>query len=141
MKLSSRTAPQVYLALHQLQAAYAPQQRHQMIYLSSLDEVIEPNCSSNIPGPPSTSSGLCSTAATPGCCASCALPITDQYFLLMNDESWHCECLRCCICRCSLHGASKCYYKDGMVLCRNDYIAYEFYFHYLCLRKLEFETS
>ncbi|VDK76251.1 unnamed protein product [Litomosoides sigmodontis] len=41
----------------------------------------------------------------------------------MNEQSWHCECLRCSLCHCSLHAATTCFYKDGMVLCRDDYIS------------------
>ncbi|VIO88338.1 homeobox domain containing protein [Brugia malayi] len=93
-----------------------------MIYLSSLNDDTQTVSSSPISNAPSTSTALCQVA-TAGCCVSCLIPITDQHFLLMNEQSWHYECLRCCLCHCSLHNASTCYYKNGMVLCRDDYLA------------------
>uniref|UniRef100_A0A0R3S6U8 LIM zinc-binding domain-containing protein n=1 Tax=Elaeophora elaphi TaxID=1147741 RepID=A0A0R3S6U8_9BILA len=92
-----------------------------MIYLSALNDSIQTGSSPPIPIAPSTSTALCQVAPA-GCCVSCMIPITDHHFLLMNEQSWHFECLRCSLCHCSLHSASTCYYKDGMVLCRDDYL-------------------
>uniref|UniRef100_A0A1I7VN95 LIM domain-containing protein n=1 Tax=Loa loa TaxID=7209 RepID=A0A1I7VN95_LOALO len=91
------------------------------MYLSSLNDNTQTGSSPPIPSVPSTSTALCQVA-TAGCCVSCLIPITDQHFLLMNEQSWHYDCLRCCLCHCSLHNTSTCYYKDGMVLCRDDYL-------------------
>ncbi|OZC05006.1 LIM domain protein [Onchocerca flexuosa] len=93
-----------------------------MIYLSSLNDDTQSGSSPPIPSVPSTSTALCPVAAA-GCCVSCMIPITDQHYLLMNEQNWHYECLRCYLCHCSLQSASTCYYKNGMVLCRNDYLA------------------
>uniref|UniRef100_A0A915PHM6 Uncharacterized protein n=1 Tax=Setaria digitata TaxID=48799 RepID=A0A915PHM6_9BILA len=103
-------------------ASVMPSLNFRMIYLSSLNDNTQTGSSPSFPVVPSTSTALCQ-AATAGCCVSCMIPITDQYFLLMNEQSWHYECLRCCLCHCSLHGTSTCYYKDGLVLCRDDYLA------------------
>ncbi|KAL3989764.1 LIM domain family protein [Acanthocheilonema viteae] len=92
-----------------------------MIYLSSLNDNTQTGSSPPISIVPSSSTALCQTA-TAGRCVSCMIPITDQHFLLMNEQSWHHECLRCFLCHCSLQSASTCYYKDGMVLCRDDYL-------------------
>ncbi|VDM98571.1 unnamed protein product [Thelazia callipaeda] len=41
----------------------------------------------------------------------------------MNEQSWHYDCLRCCVCHCLLNATSTCYFKNGMIFCRNDYFS------------------
>jgi LIM domain len=54
-------------------------------------------------------------------CTGCRDGIFDQYFLSVSQEAWHCQCLKCSICGVILDSQMICYYKDGMILCKDDY--------------------
>ncbi|KHN86336.1 LIM/homeobox protein Lhx9 [Toxocara canis] len=93
-----------------------------MIYLTSLDENLDPQ---PLPLSNVNNANTSTVMAPAGECAACLLPIVDQYFLMIGERSWHSECLRCCLCGRTLHTASSCFYKDGLVFCREDYTSYE----------------
>ncbi|XP_065220599.1 LIM/homeobox protein Awh isoform X2 [Planococcus citri] len=54
-------------------------------------------------------------------CAACTEPITDKYLLQVSDQSWHIQCLRCCICQLVLEKQPSCYIKDDSIYCKQDY--------------------
>uniref|UniRef100_A0A0N5AL21 LIM/homeobox protein Lhx9 n=1 Tax=Syphacia muris TaxID=451379 RepID=A0A0N5AL21_9BILA len=54
-------------------------------------------------------------------CSACMQPILEQYFLMIADRCWHSECLRCCLCQRPLNTSSSCFFKDGLIFCRQDY--------------------
>uniref|UniRef100_A0A0N4Z8N5 Homeobox domain-containing protein n=1 Tax=Parastrongyloides trichosuri TaxID=131310 RepID=A0A0N4Z8N5_PARTI len=56
-------------------------------------------------------------------CQGCSLPINDKYYLDMDNHCFHMNCLKCCICLCSLASTETCFTRDGYVYCRNDYIS------------------
>ncbi|GAV07224.1 hypothetical protein RvY_17092 [Ramazzottius varieornatus] len=55
-------------------------------------------------------------------CAGCHAAIYDQFFLSVAHEAWHCHCLKCQACSQNLDCQISCYYKDGRILCKDDYI-------------------
>ncbi|XP_033096946.1 LIM/homeobox protein Awh-like [Anneissia japonica] len=55
-------------------------------------------------------------------CVGCGDPISDRFLLKVGHHSWHTGCLHCCVCACSLSGHHKCYFKDGQVYCKIDYV-------------------
>ncbi|XP_065084208.1 LIM/homeobox protein Awh-like isoform X1 [Ochlerotatus camptorhynchus] len=55
-------------------------------------------------------------------CGGCAEQITDRYIFEVSGCAWHGSCLRCSICYCSLERQASCYFKDGEVYCKTDYI-------------------
>eukprot|EP00794_Sanderia_malayensis_P015813 gene15813-17408_t len=58
---------------------------------------------------------------TPIVCLECCKPITDQYMLRINNESWHPSCLKCTVCKQELATEHLCYMKERKVICKEDY--------------------
>ena len=52
-------------------------------------------------------------------CAGCHLPIMDRFILKVLDKPWHSKCLVCAECKQPL--VDKCYSRDGLVYCKNDF--------------------
>ncbi|KAI6240013.1 Zinc finger and Homeobox domain containing protein [Aphelenchoides fujianensis] len=59
------------------------------------------------------------TAAGRSNCAGCNTPIRDRYMLHVLNRRWHTGCLRCA--DCAEPQEESCFYRDGMILCRNDF--------------------
>jgi len=56
-------------------------------------------------------------------CCKCHKEIYDRVYLYADNRHWHFECLTCEKCLNLLaNTGTKCYFKDGMILCRNDYV-------------------
>ena len=62
---------------------------------------------------------------TTAVCVGCRSAIGERYFLSVSQEAWHSHCLKCSLCRGILDGQMVCYYKDGMILCKDDYYKYK----------------
>lgn len=59
-------------------------------------------------------------------CAGCGGKIADRFLLYTMDSYWHSRCLKCSCCQAQLGEiGTSCYTKSGMILCRNDYIRWE----------------
>lgn len=54
-------------------------------------------------------------------CRGCNKEIFDQYYLRVNETSWHEECLKCQYCELNLNIEEKCFYKRKKLLCKVDY--------------------
>ncbi|KRZ79518.1 LIM/homeobox protein Lhx9 [Trichinella papuae] len=54
-------------------------------------------------------------------CSGCQATITDQFYLLVAERSWHIHCLRCCVCRCSLETELTCFSRGDLIFCKEDY--------------------
>jgi hypothetical protein len=52
-------------------------------------------------------------------CGGCNDAIEDQYMFHVLDKSWHSTCLKCH--DCLLPQTESCFYRDGLILCRNDF--------------------
>jgi len=52
-------------------------------------------------------------------CYGCQRPIEDRFLLRVMDQSWHEQCLQCCVCLQSLDRS--CYIKDTQLYCKPDY--------------------
>ena len=57
------------------------------------------------------------TPTTP--CEACGTEINSKVFLLIEGKCFHETCARCSECGVPLNG--KCYFRDGLMLCKNDY--------------------
>ncbi|KAH7697351.1 Lhx2 protein, partial [Aphelenchoides avenae] len=55
-------------------------------------------------------------------CGACGEQITEKSFLLVGDRSWHTACARCSACEQNLDSFPTCYYKNGQLYCKRDYI-------------------
>ncbi|OQV24549.1 putative LIM/homeobox protein Lhx2 [Hypsibius exemplaris] len=60
-------------------------------------------------------------------CSGCRNGISEQYFLSVSNSQdfYHCHCLKCSVCSVTLDRQMICYYKDGMILCKEDYYKYK----------------
>ncbi|XP_060598269.1 LIM/homeobox protein Lhx9-like [Ruditapes philippinarum] len=54
-------------------------------------------------------------------CAGCGTKIVDRYFLLVAEQHWHVECLRCADCNFQLDSQLTCFIRDGLIFCKLDY--------------------
>ncbi|KAL3870697.1 hypothetical protein ACJMK2_038741 [Sinanodonta woodiana] len=54
-------------------------------------------------------------------CGACGVKIREKYLLRVDEQSWHLQCLRCCICDSSLEDHKTCYNKEGNFYCKLDY--------------------
>ena len=63
-------------------------------------------------------------------CYGCQTIIHDRYYLMIFDHSWHSSCLKCFDCGILLEQEPTCYSKHGRILCKNDYIKYDFEFSF-----------
>ena len=54
-------------------------------------------------------------------CFGCGLNITDRFILRVSDQSWHVDCLRCCVCQTTLERQTTCFIKEDHIYCRLDY--------------------
>ncbi|KAI6202442.1 Protein lin-11 [Aphelenchoides besseyi] len=52
-------------------------------------------------------------------CAGCHTPIRDRYLLHVLEKKWHASCLRCF--DCLEPQEQSCFYRDGKILCKNDF--------------------
>ncbi|XP_055341371.1 LIM/homeobox protein Lhx3-like isoform X2 [Paramacrobiotus metropolitanus] len=52
-------------------------------------------------------------------CHGCQEPIFDRFIWQILDLKWHADCLVCTVCHQRL--STKCYNKDGKILCKNDF--------------------
>lgn len=52
-------------------------------------------------------------------CASCFDAIMEQFVLKVEEHFFHMKCLKCA--DCDLKLTDKCYIRDGMVYCREDF--------------------
>uniref|UniRef100_A0A8C9SHG4 LIM homeobox 5 n=1 Tax=Scleropages formosus TaxID=113540 RepID=A0A8C9SHG4_SCLFO len=52
-------------------------------------------------------------------CAGCSQPILERFLLSVLDRVWHCRCVRCSDCRCSL--SRSCFSRDGKIYCKDDF--------------------
>ncbi|CAM9588153.1 unnamed protein product [Lampetra fluviatilis] len=56
-------------------------------------------------------------------CAGCGGKIADRFLLYSMDCYWHSRCLKCSCCQAQLGDlGTSCYTRQGMILCRDDYI-------------------
>ena len=55
-------------------------------------------------------------------CAGCEGPILDQYVYTVLERPWHQACIRCGDCGRPL--ADKCFSREGLLFCRDDFIRY-----------------
>lgn len=58
----------------------------------------------------------------PPSCAGCSFRIVDKFYLSALDSKWHTLCLKCSECSMPLELQSKCYERDGLILCKEDYL-------------------
>jgi len=61
-------------------------------------------------------------AAAAAVCAGCNLRIVDKFYLNALDSKWHTSCLKCSDCGMELESQISCYERDGLILCREDYL-------------------
>ena len=54
-------------------------------------------------------------------CRGCGHGIYDQCFLMVSQDCWHIQCLKCADCQVELENELTCFTKDGLVFCRSDY--------------------
>ncbi|KAH3799373.1 hypothetical protein DPMN_153017 [Dreissena polymorpha] len=54
-------------------------------------------------------------------CYGCGLHIADRFLLKVNDQSWHVQCLRCCVCHVALDRQNTCFMREDNIYCRLDY--------------------
>ncbi|WAR30336.1 AWH-like protein [Mya arenaria] len=54
-------------------------------------------------------------------CFGCGLHIADRFLLKVNDQSWHVQCLRCCVCQTALDRQNTCFMREDNIYCRLDY--------------------
>lgn len=55
-------------------------------------------------------------------CAGCGGKIVERFLLHALDRYWHHGCLKCSCCGAMLADiGSSCFFKSGMILCKNDY--------------------
>lgn len=54
-------------------------------------------------------------------CNGCHRYIHERYYLLVMDQAWHIECLRCNACKLCLDTQMSCFHKDGLIYCKDDY--------------------
>lgn len=62
------------------------------------------------------------TVTTVPICAGCTHPIIDRFILKVLDKPWHSKCLKCSDCDMLL--TDKCYSRDGLVFCKEDFSRY-----------------
>ncbi|XP_064616490.1 LIM domain transcription factor LMO4.1-like isoform X2 [Liolophura sinensis] len=56
-------------------------------------------------------------------CSGCGDEILDRYLLHALERYWHTNCLKCSCCNAHLGEiGSSCFTKNGLILCKNDYI-------------------
>uniref|UniRef100_A0AC35FC28 LIM zinc-binding domain-containing protein n=1 Tax=Panagrolaimus sp. PS1159 TaxID=55785 RepID=A0AC35FC28_9BILA len=53
-------------------------------------------------------------------CEFCGIPISAKTLLVVEGKNFHEACLRCY--ECGIQLDEKCYYRDGAMLCKNDYL-------------------
>lgn len=53
-------------------------------------------------------------------CTGCYQAIRDQFYCRMADQFWHQACLRCFTCGILL--SERCYFREGQLFCRDDFI-------------------
>ena len=58
----------------------------------------------------------------PPLCAGCNLRIVDKFYLSAVDSKWHVNCLKCSECGMELESQVSCYERDGLILCKEDYL-------------------
>ncbi|KAI1712205.1 LIM domain-containing protein [Ditylenchus destructor] len=56
-------------------------------------------------------------------CGACGTKIAEDIksFFLIGQQSWHLQCVRCCICAEYLANNPTCFNRDGLLYCRRDY--------------------
>ncbi|XP_045184110.2 LIM/homeobox protein Lhx9-like [Mercenaria mercenaria] len=54
-------------------------------------------------------------------CAGCGTRIVDRYFLLVAEQHWHVQCLRCADCNIQLDTQLTCFIRNGLIFCKQDY--------------------
>lgn len=60
-------------------------------------------------------------------CAQCGEKIEGKFLLRALDQFWHEECLKCSYCNTQLADLSfKFYHKGDLILCKRDYIRWDF---------------
>ena len=57
-------------------------------------------------------------------CNGCHRFINERYYLLVMDQAWHIECLRCNACKSCLDTQMSCFNKDGLIYCKDDYFRF-----------------
>ncbi|XP_066599637.1 LIM domain transcription factor LMO4.2 isoform X2 [Prorops nasuta] len=73
------------------------------------------NCTLKQEGGPSGPNGIQQ-------CAGCGGQIMERWLLFAMERYWHNGCLKCSYCGAALAEiARSCYFRSGMILCRNDY--------------------
>lgn len=55
-------------------------------------------------------------------CGGCGLIVRDKFIFYVLDKPWHGACLRCA--DCEVPQTEKCYFRDGLILCRQDFNRY-----------------
>lgn len=60
--------------------------------------------------------------SAPPLCAGCNLRIVDKFYLSALDSKWHTTCLKCSECGMELESQISCYERDGLILCKEDYL-------------------
>lgn len=55
-------------------------------------------------------------------CFGCNLRIVDKFYLSALDSKWHTSCLKCSECGMELESQVSCYERDGLILCKEDYL-------------------
>lgn len=58
----------------------------------------------------------------PPYCSGCHLRIVDKFYLSAVDSKWHVSCLKCSECGIELESHVSCYERDGLILCKDDYL-------------------
>ena len=54
-------------------------------------------------------------------CRGCGQVIYDHFLLMVSQEQWHIQCLKCVDCHARLEDELTCFIKEGHVFCRTDY--------------------
>ena len=82
-----------------------------------------PCCSPPVAKKPKVVSNTIKVKAIRRFCAHCESKINTKYVLQALDKFWHEDCLKCSCCSRQLAELSSTfYYKENMLLCREDYI-------------------
>ena len=55
-------------------------------------------------------------------CLNCGLPILETFVLKLKGFSYHEHCLCCSVCKAPLGEAEKCFFRDGNIYCKDDFI-------------------
>jgi hypothetical protein len=72
--------------------------------------------------PKASESSLLEQHASAPLCAGCRLRIVDKFYMCDVARKWHTSCMKCKECGAQFDGQASCYEKDGLILCKEDFL-------------------